>query len=89
METFFSEKIHAASGQPIIHDVVSIKQGKGYKLREVLSPRGKTVKRMRKPLTNKEKRHIMTGQFLPGLWDNCLPNCGAASRKKSRRNSRR
>jgi hypothetical protein len=89
METFHSEKIHATTGKPIFHDLVSIKKGKGFKLREILSRRGKTIKRMRKPLTNKEVRHIMTGQFLPGLWDNCLPNCGAASHKKSRRNSRR
>ena len=89
METFHSEKIHAAAGKPIFHDVVSVKNGKGFKLREMISRRGKTIKRMRKPLTNKEIKNIMTGNFVPGLWTNCLPDCGAASHKKSRRNSRR
>jgi hypothetical protein len=88
-EVFHSEKVHAASGMPSVHDVVSINRGKGYKLREILNTKGKTVKRMRKTLSKKEMNHIMTGNFLPGLWDNCLPNRGVATRKKSRRNSRR
>lgn len=88
-EVFHSEKVHAATGMPSVHDVVSINKGKGYKLREILNSNGKTVKRMRKNLSKKEINHIMTGNFLPGLWDNCLPNRGVATRKKSRRNSRR
>jgi len=88
-EVFHSEKVHAATGMPTVHDVVSINKGKGYKLREILNDRGKAVKRTRKALNSKEIHHIMSGNFLPGLWDNCLPNRGVATRKKSRRNSRR
>jgi len=88
-EVFHSEKVHAASGMPTTHDVVSINNGKGYKLREILNNHGNVKNRTRKVLSRKEIRHIMSGNFLPGLWDNCLPNRGVASRKKSRRNSRR
>lgn len=84
-DVFHSEKIHAATGKPTIHDVVSIKNGKGYKVREVLNTKGKVQNRTRKVLNSKEIRHIMTGKFVPGLWAGCVQ----ASRKKSRRNSRR
>jgi len=84
-EVFHSEKIHAATGQPITHDVVSIKNGKGYKLRSILNAKGKATKVTRKVLNSKEIRHIMNGQFLPGLWK----GCGPSARKKSRRYSRR
>jgi hypothetical protein len=83
-DTFHSEKIHISTNGAT-HDVVSIKNRKGYKLRETLSQNGKVQKRTRKNLNSKEIRHIMNGQFLPGLWN----NCGSTLRKKSRRNSRR
>lgn len=83
-DTFHSEKIHISTNGAT-HDVVSIKNRKGYKLREVLSQNGKVQKRTRKNLNSKEIRHIMNGRFLPGLWN----NCGSTLRKKSRRNSRR
>ena len=83
-ETFHSETIHAATNQPAIRKVVSIKNGKGYKLNERLTPKGKVVNRTRKILKPKEIRHIMNRRFLPGLWK----DCGASARKKSRRNSR-
>jgi len=88
---FHSEKIHSTTGQPIIHDVVSIKNNKGYKLREVIDPSGKPVNRTRKALNKKEVRHIMNGQFLPGLWKGCGSGSdrGALSRKKSQRKTRR
>jgi hypothetical protein len=93
METFHSEKIHACKNQPMTHDVVSIKNGKGYKLREVLNKNGKAMNRTRKALNKSEIRHIMNGRFLPGLWKNCGSNSGgnrgASSRKKSRYTSRR
>jgi hypothetical protein len=84
-QIFHSEKIHASSNSSATHDVVSIKNGKGYKLREILTPKGKVAKRTRKNLKPTEIRHIMNGQFLPGLWQ----GCGNASGKKSRRTSRR
>jgi hypothetical protein len=83
-ETFYSEKYHAASGSPAIHDVVSIKNGKGFKLREIMGKNGKVVRKSRKTLTRKEKSHIMTGQFLPGLWANCLPCSRSKSQKRHR-----
>ena len=89
METFYSEKIHACKNQPITHDIVSIKNGKGYKLREVLNANGKTNNRTRKNLNAKEIRHIMKGKFLPGLWKGCGSDRGASSRKKSQRKTRR
>lgn len=90
METFYSEKIHACTNQPITHDVVSIKNGKGYKLREVLNANGKPKNRTRKALNKSEIRHIMKGKFLPGLWKGCGgSNRGASSRKKSQRKTRR
>jgi hypothetical protein len=89
METFHSEKIHASTNQPLTHDVVSIKNGKGYKLREVINKKGKAINRTRKALNKSEIRHIMNGRFLPGLWKNCGNNRGPMSRKKSRYTSRR
>ena len=85
-ETFYSEKFHAASGEPAIHDVVSIKNGKGFKLRERIGKNGKVLRKSRKVLTKKETSHIMRGQFLPGLWDNCLPCSKSRKRRHTRTN---
>lgn len=94
-EAYHSETVHAASNTPATHNIVSIKNGKGYKLHEVLTKTGKVSKRTRKNLKPAEIRHIMNGQFLPGLWHGCkkagrgTASRGSVSRKKSRSHSRR
>lgn len=52
-------------------NTVEIKDGKGYKLKEILNKKGATVKRIRKNLNSKEINTIMKGTFIPGFWDNC------------------
>ena len=52
-------------------NTVEIKDGKGYKLKEILNAKGKTVKRIRKQLNSKEIDTIAKGLFMPGFWSNC------------------
>lgn len=58
-------------------NVVSIKNGKGFKQVDVLGPNGKVLNTTRKKLTREEIGKIVEGRFLPGFWRNCTQkNCG-------------
>ena len=58
-------------------NVVSIKNGKGFKQVDVLGPNGKVLNTTRKKLTQDEIGRIVEGRFLPGFWRNCSQkNCG-------------
>jgi len=52
-------------------NTVSIKNGKGYKLKETLDKSGKVMQRTRKNLSKKEIATVVKGKFLPGFWRNC------------------
>lgn len=85
-ESFMSQEIHVQKGKPITLNLVSIKNGKGYKVHETFSKEGKSLKKRRKTLKAKEINHIMNRRFVPGLWDDCRV---LQSRKKSKNNSRK
>ena len=68
-------KIHGST------NTVSIKNGKGYKLKENLDKSGKVIQRTRKNLSKKEIATVVKGKFLPGFWRNCnrtVKNCRRA-----------
>jgi DNA polymerase II large subunit len=54
-----------------VRNTVTIANGKGYKLQEILGKQGKTVKRTRKHLQTEEINSILKGKFVPGFWSNC------------------
>jgi len=64
-----------------VRNTVSIRNGNGYKLQEILGKRGNTVKRTRKNLQSEEINSILNGKFVPGFWNNCR-------RRTVRRNKR-
>lgn len=64
-----SQKIIDGKGQ---RNIVQIENGQqGTKVVEKLGSRGQVVKRKTRKLTTKEKKDILKGMFVPGLWQNC------------------
>ena len=55
-------------------NIVTLKNGKGVKVKEILNANGQTIGRNVKPLTQMEITIIQKGQFIPGFWDNCGKN---------------
>lgn len=52
-------------------NIVTIKNGKGTKVKSALNKSGKPVKTRKVKLNAKEIQNISKGTFLPGLWANC------------------
>jgi len=50
------------------HNVVEIRNGKGFKLQETIDAKGQVLTRKKHALQKKEIHHIMNGRFVPGLW---------------------
>ncbi len=64
-----SQKMVDGKGQ---RNIVQIENGKqGMKVVEKLDSRGQVIKRKTRKLTTKEKKDILKGVFVPGLWRNC------------------
>ncbi|NBY39870.1 MAG: hypothetical protein EBQ66_02955 [Flavobacteriia bacterium] len=69
-------------------NIVTIKNGKGKKVKESLNKEGNVIERNAKTLKKKEIEQIKSGTFVPGLWKNCQigkVGCGSA-RNRTRRN---
>ena len=49
-------------------NTVFIKNGKGYKLKEILGKDGKVLRQTKKNLNRKEMNAIVRGKFVPGIW---------------------
>lgn len=69
-------------------NIVEIKNGKGIKIKEVLTETGNVKHHHKHTLKNKEIKHILKGKFLPGLWSDviipvCLPIQNSKNSKKS------
>lgn len=56
-------------------------KGPAIKRVEVYRPGGKKTTKTRK-LTAAEKKMILAGTFIPGLWRNCCPGTKATRRRK-------
>jgi hypothetical protein len=52
-------------------NIVEIKNGKGFKLKESLNKAGKVLERKKKTLKAKEIKQISSGSFVPDLWSDC------------------
>ena len=66
---------------------VTIRNGKGFKVKESLNAKGKILQRKKQTLKKKEIQNILHGDFMPGFWKNCaLGNC-AVRRNKTRKNA--
>ena len=52
-------------------NIVSVKNGKGFKQVEILNSAGKTLGKTRRNLKKNEIETITRGKFMPGLWRNC------------------
>ncbi len=52
-------------------NTVIIRNGTGVKRVEQLGAQGEVLETMTRPLTSMEKRTILEGKFIPGLWKNC------------------
>jgi len=50
------------------HNVVEIRNGKGFKLQETIDAKGQVLTRKKHALQKKEINHIVNGRFVPGLW---------------------
>ncbi len=67
-------------------NIVEIKNGKGFKLKESLNKAGKVLERKKETLKTKEIKQISSGSFVPDLWSDCkLGNCRQTRRKVTRR----
>ena len=51
-------------------NIVSIKNGKGFKALEIIDEKGRYYKK--KPLTTKELKCIERKEFIPGLFKDCI-----------------
>ncbi len=57
-------------------NIVEIKNGKGFKVKESLNKSGAVLERKKKTLKNNEIKQITSGNFVPNLWSNCqLASC--------------
>ena len=68
-------------------NVVTIKNGKGFKVAQTLNHNGNPLKTVRKTLKKKEVKNVLKGQFIKGFWTNCsIPGslCGQVSPLKTR-----
>ena len=64
-----SQKVVNGKGQ---RNIVHIENnGPAVKVVEKLGSRGQVLKRKTRKLTAKEKKKILNGVFVPGLWRNC------------------
>ncbi len=52
-------------------NIVTIRNGKGQKRVEKLGPGGEVLEVQNKPLSFPERKQILSGKFVPGLWRNC------------------
>ena len=66
---------------------VSVINGKGTKIVEDLSPTGKVLKRIVKPIHTDHMNEIMNNRFVPRLFDDCIYT--TAVKKNSRKTTRR
>lgn len=92
--TYHSEQVHSTfengKGQTR-RNVVNIKNGKGTKAVEEYSADGTRKNRKEKELTAKELECIQKGQFIPGLFRDCIkplnPRKARKGKTKKRRNN--
>ena len=64
-------------------NVVEIKNGKGFKLKESLNKAGKVLESKKKTLKAKEIKQITSGTFVPKLWADCrLGVCRTRTRRR-------
>jgi hypothetical protein len=64
-------------------NIVTIRNGKGKKVKEALDKQGKVVERKTKTLKNTEIKQIKSGTFVPGLWKDCkLGSCKTRRTRK-------
>jgi hypothetical protein len=69
MFVYQSEQVHSTKGTTR-RNIVSIKNGKGFKAVEINDNKGKYYKK--KPLTTKELQCIEHQKFVPGLFKDCI-----------------
>lgn len=57
-------------------NTVTIRNGKGYKIKQALNAQAQVLETQKRSLTPAEIKAITGGTFVPGLWRNCaLKNC--------------
>ncbi len=89
--TFYKNETYKWSSSPKdgkvhgTHNIVTIKDGKGTKVKETLNAKGKTMRRKTVKLSTNEIKNITEGRFMPGFWTNCVLG---NTRKCTRRNNR-
>ncbi len=52
-------------------NTVTIRNGRGVKRVEHLGAQGEVLEMVERPLSHRERQHILRGKFVPGLWRNC------------------
>jgi hypothetical protein len=68
---YHSEQIHSEGGKTR-RNIVSIKNGKGYKSVEIFGANGKVKTRKRRALKKSELDCIHRNKFIPGLFKDCI-----------------
>lgn len=64
-------------------NIVTIKNGKGTKIKTALNKSGKPIKTRKMKLNADEIKNITAGTFLPGFWKNCsLGKCARSLKRK-------
>ncbi len=56
-------------------NTVTIRNGRGVKRVEHLGAQGEVLEMVERPLSHRERQHILRGKFVPGLWANCKVGC--------------
>jgi len=81
MFVYQSDQVHSTNGTTR-RNIVSIKNGKGYKALEVIDEKGRHYKK--KALTTKELQCIERNEFVPGLFKDCVkrPNMRKTRRQR-------
>lgn len=77
MQEYYSAtmKYSSENGKtPDVHgsrNIVSVKNGQGFKQVETLNKNGEVVQSNKQTLSKNEIHAVMKGAFVPGFWSNC------------------
>lgn len=72
---------------PDVHgsrNIVSVKNGQGFKQVETLNKNGEIVNSNKQTLSKNEIHAVMKGAFVPGFWSNCTKPAKKNTKRRTR-----
>ena len=82
MFVYQSDQVHSTR-KGTRRNIVSIKNGKGFKALEIIDENGRHYKK--KPLTTKELQCIERKKFIPGLFKDCTKRLNIRKTRRTRK----